>query len=220
MVEPAVETLRGQGPLGWSSASHPGAVVVPYLLVAGSIAAVPPEDLLLSDVFDMINTASWNKGVPDKGAWLVADESDVVAPLATASADPTDGLLLSSLLGDRLAHVSPPADDRARWLRIGRDLVTQRVDAIVTAKHRSAYQRAALPAGGCAEAIDLADGPGAGAAFVTEIRNRFPRHVAFRSELDRLLKSSPAAAQPATLDPPPVTRKRSCGPTAHGMTRR
>ena len=203
MVEPAVETLRGQGPLGWSSAAHPGAVVVPYLLVAGSIAAVPPEDLLLSDVFDMINTASWNKGVPDKGAWLVADESDVVAPLATASADPTDRLLLSSLLGDRLAHVSPPADDRARWLRIGRDLVTQRVDAIVTAKHRSAYQRAVLLAAGCAEAIDLADGPGAGAAFVTEIRNRFPRHVAFRSEVDRLLKSSPLLP-----NPPRSTRRR------------
>jgi len=201
-VDPAVEELQGQGPLGWSSPNHPGAVVVPYLIVAGSVAAVPPEDLLLSDVFDMINQAGWNENVPHKGAWFLGGEHRDHAPLSEVSPDPTGGLLLSALLGDRLDALSPPAGDRARWLQTGRVFVERRVDAVVSGKHRSAYRGAALVVAGCGEAIELAEGKGRGSTFVTGIRDRFPRHAAFRSELDRLSRSS------TLLENPPRSSRR------------
>ena len=91
---------------------------------------------------------------------------------------------------------------RERWLAVASRVVEQRVAAIVTAKHRRAYERAARLAVACGEAIALARDDGEGAAFVGEIRNRFPRHYAFRDELDRVTTHSPL------LPSPPLAKRR------------
>lgn len=68
--------------------------------------------------------------------------------------------------------------------------------AIVSAKHRGAYGRAARLAVACAEAIALARDRERGFAFVIGVRERFPRHHAFRSELDRATSASPYLPSP------------------------
>src|SRR5207245_2277216 len=52
----------------------------------------------------------------------------------------------------------------------------------------------------CAESVARRFGAPCGSAFGTEIRGRYPRHSAFRDELDRATRRSP-------LLPPPPRRK-------------
>ena len=68
-------------------------------------------------------------------------------------------------------------------------------------QHRGAYQRVAILAVAYAEALTLAGNPAGGAAFITGTRGRYPRHVAFRTELDRATRESP-------LLPAPPPRRR------------
>jgi hypothetical protein len=54
----------------------------------------------------------------------------------------------------------------------------------------------------CAEALGLTEGRDSGSAFVTGIRGRYPRHVAFRSALGKATRESPF------LPPPPPSKRR------------
>jgi hypothetical protein len=51
--------------------------------------------------------------------------------------------------------------------------------------------RAAQLAVACAEALALTEGPPAAARAITELRDRYPRHVAFRAALDAATTKSP-----------------------------
>lgn len=59
---------------------------------------------------------------------------------------------------------------------------------------RHAYELVARLVVGHAEA--LAPSGATGREFVVEFRTRYPRHVAFRRELDSLCASSPAVGRP------------------------
>jgi hypothetical protein len=110
------------------------------------------------------------------------------------------GRRLSMLLAERLASARAGDGEQDRWLTAVRSVVERRTAAVVEAKHRGAYERAASLVVACAEALALACGVPDGAALVTEIRCRYPRHYAFRDELDRATRRS-------TLLPPPPRRK-------------
>lgn len=64
------------------------------------------------------------------------------------------------------------------------------------AKHRGAYDRAAHLAVVCAETLALTEGPPAAAHTITKLRDRFPRHVAFRAALDAATTKSPVLPSP------------------------
>jgi len=64
----------------------------------------------------------------------------------------------------------------------------QRVDAIVGGKHRGSYDKAALLTVACAEVLRLRGDKAAADTLVNEVRNRFPRHRAFQSELETALQ--------------------------------
>jgi hypothetical protein len=171
-LAPALALLEAAPPLGWSGRGHPGPVVVPYLLAAAGCGGPPGRDVpLLAEQF---------QGIDGDGDG--------------------DERRLSRLLAERLA--SAPAGDAERelWLTTVRSVVERRAAAVVEAKHRGAYKRAASLVVACAEALALARGVPDGSAFVTEIRGRYPRHYAFRDELDRATRRSP-------LLPPPPRRK-------------
>ena len=114
---------------------------------------------------------------------------------------PAEKRLPSFLLGAAISARPGSQHERDSWLARAADLVEERVDAIVSAKHRGAYERAARLAVSCGEAIALARDRDRGFAFVIEARERFPRHHAFRSELDRATEASPYL-------PAPPRRKR------------
>ncbi|MCA1697495.1 MAG: hypothetical protein LC790_00735 [Actinobacteria bacterium] len=198
-VDQALELAEEAGPLGWSHGAHPGPIVVPYLLVAAtgprirpelliaaSFSGAPPQDdePLLAQELEHIDVRGWVGG----GDW---DREPAELPLEDRYRGiPTDKLLPSYLLGTAIAARPGSQRERDRWLDRAAALVEERVGAIVGAKHRGAYERAARLAVACGEAIALARDRDRGFAFVIEARERFPRHHAFRSELDRATNAS------------------------------
>ena len=67
------------------------------------------------------------------------------------------------------------------------DVATKRVNAIVGEQHRKSYGKAATLVAACAEALKARGEGAAATAFVNDVRNRFPRHRAFLSDLNAAL---------------------------------
>jgi len=196
-IESAVERLSAAPALGWSARDHPGPIVVPYLLVAATGMGGPPEqeESLLAQAFEQIDVHGW----VDAGDHLqVAFDDEIDQSLIDShfrSID-RDELLPSCLLAGRLERRRSSSADRARWLSVARCAVEERVAAVVDAKHRAAYQRVARMAVACAESFALADEQSAGAAWLDGVRARYPRHYAFRAEVDAAARASPFLPSP------------------------
>jgi hypothetical protein len=189
-TDTAATALAGSDPLSWSDPDHPGPIVWPYLVAASVAPAVPPADTKLGQQFAAIDTAGrWYDGT----ALDPPDDGSGGAPVAPAR--------LSVLLARHIADHPGSPQRRQQWLDVTRGVVDQRVDAVVSNKHRGAYQRVAVLTVAYAEALALAGDQAAAATFLTEIRGRYPRHVAFRDELDRATATSP-------LLPAPPARRR------------
>lgn len=210
-VDQALEVAKAAGPLGWSHGGHPGPIIVPYLLVAATGPEIRPELLiaagspyapaeldepLLAQELERIDRDGWVGG----GDW--DDEPGGLSLDERYRGIPADKRLPSFLLAAAIGAHPASRRERDRWLGCAAELVEERVNAIVSAKHRGAYERAARLAVACGEAIALASDRDRGFAFVIEARERFPRHHAFRSELDRATEASPY------LPPPPRRRSR------------
>lgn len=193
-VQPAIDLLDAAGPLGWSRA-HPGPIVVPYLLVAASRAPTAADfrSMLLFESLEGADRAgwpgrAWHGDEPDRPPW-----EDQTPPEDSFRAIPTDELVLSLQLVEQMAAHPPTRHERERWMQVARGAVEQRRDAIVGAQHRGAYDRAARLICACAEALSLHAGDDAqvGGAFVADAHRRWPRHSAFRRELDAAAAASP-----------------------------
>jgi len=173
-VEPALTLLETAAPLGWSDRRHPGPVVVPYLLLAGT-GSPPPDGTLLAEQLAAVDRPA--------SRYLESPEE---------SPEPRLAVLLASRLAER-----PVAEaERERLLAVAQAAVEKRVAAVVGAKYRGAYERVARLVIACAEALALGTGASDGAAFVAEIRSRYPRHYAFRAELDGATRASPLLPAP------------------------
>ena len=181
-IDDASALLRRSDPLGWSRSDHPGPAVVPVLLIAatapdaGKADYLPAATALLSTVDE-----------PDRRELVHALDPDDDSGLAESEAL----VELSALLCARAATASGTPKQRARWLCDARAATDARVAAIVTAKHRGAYDRAAQLATAHAEAVAALDGTSAATAILTALRDRYPRHVAFRSALEGAIRRSP-----------------------------
>lgn len=201
-IESAVERLAAAAPLGWQTREHPGQIVIPYLLVAATGMGGPPQpqESLLAQAFDQIDAHGW---VDAADRYHAASDEEIEQSLIDSRfrAIDRDELLPSGLLAARLARDTSSAAERARQLAAARGAVEQRVAAVVAGKHRGAYQRVAQVAVACAEALALAEEQRAGAAWLDEIRARYPRHYALRAEID-------AAARRSPYLPSPVAKRR------------
>jgi hypothetical protein len=192
-IDTAAAALAVSDPLGWSGPDHPGSVVWPVLLAAAVAPVVPAAQTQLGRQFAAIDTADRWYGY----SGLEFDDGDDDADRPPAVPLPR----LSSLLACHIADRPGSPRQRQQWLAAARSVVDRRVDAVVGNKHRGAYQRVAVLAVAYAEAQALAADQAAGAAFVSATRSRYPRHVAFRDELDRATAASP-------LLPAPPSRRR------------
>lgn len=177
-IDDAVAMLERADPLGWSRADHPGPVVVPFLLIAATAGARADEDCVpgASAMLLAVDAPDWREP-----AYRLDDDDDDRD--ARGDRDPVSEL--SALLAAHAALTPGTPEQRARWLAQARDTADARISAIVIAKHRSAYDRAALLATACAEAVAVTDGAAAAATMLVNLRGRYPRHTAFRSALDR-----------------------------------
>jgi hypothetical protein len=177
-LAPAIAALTGSEPLGWHRASHPGPVVLPFLWAAATGTAPTADSGHLGKAFTAIDGdpdalprfEDWP--TPDGGRATGADRPEPAAPS------------LSGLLGDVIRRLPPDATQRERWMTTATAVVDARVNAIVSGKHRGAYARAASLAFAHAESLAALDRQADAHAYLAGIRARYPRHVAFRGELD------------------------------------
>jgi hypothetical protein len=92
-------------------------------------------------------------------------------------------LALADLLVVALNRMTIPTGKRWSYLDAGATLAADAVKRIVENKDRRRYSQAASIAVAHAEAVAIAQGRAAGDAAAEAAQSRYPRHVAYRSEL-------------------------------------
>jgi tetratricopeptide (TPR) repeat protein len=95
---------------------------------------------------------------------------------------------LGTLLCQLLAQRKPDTAQRERWLHAARAGVGLFTKRIVGGQQRRSYDRAARLATACAEALICA---GEDRFYLESVRGAYPRHVAFRREVDTAQAKSP-----------------------------
>ncbi|MGA1871467.1 MAG: hypothetical protein ACMUJM_23315 [bacterium] len=91
-----------------------------------------------------------------------------------------------------LSKLTITKSQKEEWFQFIQKIATSRVDHIVSNKHRKAYARAAETMGGYMECLILNEQKNKAIDFLNLNRNqKYSRFPAFRSEVDRVLKSSP-----------------------------
>ena len=189
-LDRAAVALTGSDPRGWPSPTHPGLVVLPCLWVAATAAEPPPaEGSHWGQAFAAIDLNG--QMLHD---WQLDDVSD---DDRTGRGDVDDPSTTNTPLTELLTHaiLDRPAGPaaRRRWLATAATTVEERVDTVVGNKHRKAYARVASLAVAHAEALAVAGKASDGRAYLTGIREKYPRHTAFRSELDTAINTSTLA---------------------------
>lgn len=149
---------------------HPvsSSVMVPYLLVSASNAFAGGQE-----------TAHW--------AHKYLKNVDRGTPMFWRTGEPgQEGIpQLSELFASRIrAETADPAAVESR-LEAALAQLGREVDAIVSNKRRDEYQKAAEWLADGALALSLAHGGEAGVPWFRDWSARYPRHVAFRKELER-----------------------------------
>lgn len=165
-VERATELLSQ--PTAQREREVSGSILIPYLLVSASKSLDGAGDAVswANDYLNNVNRSSGLYGRPGKlDREGIPKLSELFA--ARICAETTEPMALESRLEAALGQ-------------LGRD-----VDAVVSGKRRGEYQKAAEWLADGALARSLAHGENAGLSWFREWFTRYPRHVAFRRELER-----------------------------------
>lgn len=213
----AASRLREAPPLGWSDAGHPGRVAVPGLLGAAlGVEALPPAPSRLAELWEaMARPARWGAAGfawEDPSRFVVADhelgDDDAGGQGSSrGSAHP----LFGQAMMDTLRRSPLPPSGVEEVLTLLSDVAHDRVEAIVRARHRNAYARAAKLVAAVAEGRALAGGRAEARRVIEEIRQEFGRFYAFRGELDAAVAGSTVLG-PEYLPPGKRTARRRRGP--------
>ena len=158
--------------LGWSSSHNPQGVVVSCFLVhmSGTLPGKLPPNL----------TQLWH--------WELQNSTGFVS---WHSADAGEASLLTRLQRAYTAYlpvVSLPSDQQAHLLSWCLDVAQRRIDAIVGNQHRGSYDKAALLLAACTELLRLQGKAQQAAGLLDDVRQRFPRHRAFQTELQAAVR--------------------------------
>jgi len=147
-------------------------VLLPYLLAAA--CAGPTHDGWAGT-----RAARLLSGVDDPQAWnWTTTPADVPATSCPS---------LSALLADRIVHVPEPPERRMVLLEAARRAIENEVDAAVVGQHRARYAEMAHLVACGAEALRLEEDDRSARTYIRMVRDRYPRHAAFRRELGRAL---------------------------------
>jgi hypothetical protein len=181
-------------PLRDADASPAAETLIPSLLTAG-VDATSRERFADSVIAELLKGAD---AQIDRGRFRSPftyrfDEDDHAAELAR---DAGGDLELGDALAQALGRVVIPTSKRRRYLEAGTELTADAVARIVENKSRWRYPQAAAFAVAQAEAIAISKGQAAGDAAADNAQSRYPRHVAYRSELMSARKRSPFLTSP------------------------
>jgi len=166
------QTAAKEPVLGWSSSeSTQGLVLVFFLvLLSGKSSGALPGNL----------EKLWQQKLADSSGYGYSSGS----PLAKR---------LEAAYTELFSHIPLNTDQQAEVLSWCLDTANRRVDAIVGGQHRGSYDKAAMLTAACAETLRLRGEKAQASALLIAVRERFPRHRAFQSELNgavRLMQQS------------------------------
>ncbi len=162
--------------LGWSSSSSDQALVLSFLLV---LLGRQPREALPPNLEALWQ---WSLQITALGGsrYGLATENELVL-----RADRIYAEYLTEEAGDGRLHLE--AREEEAYLAWCLDVARRRVEAIVANQYRKSYGKAANLTVACAEVLRQRGDVGAADAWVRDIRERFPRHRAFQSELQAAL---------------------------------
>jgi len=170
----AMETHTITG-VGWSASDHIGYSAYTLLLLALlDPPALPPAGSQLAALLSTLEGRASSHGLNT----IMPTGGDL-------------GVDIPALLIARLTGMPSRKEGQSVYLDATRQIAYRRVEGIVGGQHRSAYDRAALIAVALAEAVKLSGHPGEAATIPRELVARFPRHSAFRGELQTAWRQSP-----------------------------
>ncbi|MHB8509297.1 MAG: hypothetical protein ACYDGR_11710 [Candidatus Dormibacteria bacterium] len=174
LLDEAVDQAR-RAKREWGSSEHPVSVVIPSLLAA----ATGCRDLSGSAI------AACFAGIDQESRHAQQWGLRADSPDADVNQQPGAGESLSPRLTDMIRQrlsTAWPQDDREHWLADAKELTLMSVASVLGATQRHSYQRVARYVAACGAAIAI--NGGSGDEFVAGIVASYPRHVAFRRELE------------------------------------
>ncbi len=151
--------------LGWSGSDSAQGVVVPFFL---ALLSGPPPEALPANVAQVWQQALENYTA--SGRWREQEENPFLKHLAR-------------VYQELLSNASTSPGQQESFLAWCVEITKQRVNAIVSSQHRGSYDKAAVLTVACAEVLQRRGQKQRGDALLNEVRERFPRHRAFQTEL-------------------------------------
>ncbi|OPX83618.1 MAG: hypothetical protein A4E53_04566 [Pelotomaculum sp. PtaB.Bin104] len=164
--EQAYQLCQNKAALGWTYGINPKGLAIPFFLVllAGEIklAATPNLEKL------------WNEAVD-----VACDDGSIDLRKH-----------FQQVMDDVFNHIQLPEKDETKYLEWCISEAGLRVGAIVGEKHRQSYHKAANLLVAVAEVLARRERKKEGASLLGKYRQKYPRHRAFREELDAALAIS------------------------------
>jgi hypothetical protein len=160
--------------LGWSSSDNVQGLVTPFFLVllSGKLPGALPSNL----------AQLWQAGLRRTigfGYWDTEnEEEEEPAPERDLPKR------LERAYADALSAASLSKSKQQEFLSWCLEVAQKRTQAIVGGQHRGSYGKAAVLIAACVETLQLRGRGEEAAALLDDVRNQFPRHRAFQSELD------------------------------------
>lgn len=186
-LDAAVKEIRdrpassGHPLVGAADASVAAEVLIPILLVAG-VDATRHQGFTGSVLAEQLEATEALVGRTQHSSfsrYRFDEDDDHNGETRPGRTDVT----LTDLLVQALNRLTVPDGKRRSYLDTGATLGVEAVKQIVENKNRRRYPQAAALAVGYAEAVAIAHGQAAGDAAAESAQSRYPRHVAYRSEL-------------------------------------
>ncbi len=189
-LEAAFERAGGIRALGWSMGERAGALLFAAILSFLSLQRIEEAVTVrrLLERYADSGDKPWDVIPEEKDGGQKSEEGEEVGGGAGISEEILRGLRSAAAGGEH----NPAVTERNRsYLGWAVRLARRRIDAIVSNKHRGAYDRAAQVLGALAECCIVTGNRRKGRDLVVEFRNRkYNRHSAFRREVDRVVASS------------------------------
>jgi len=169
----AVASMSPSKALGWSLGNSPNAILVPFFLYA----RWDHEKKLSANIADLWKDAT---DVPIRFGEFFEEDS--------TSGDL--GLRLRVHLENVLRESPIPEKEREEYLKAAEKVAFKRVDGIVGEKHRKSYWKAAQLLLAVAETYWSNSRVGEGQKLVSGFKEKYNRHSAFKTELQKAVKKS------------------------------
>ncbi|MEW5900734.1 MAG: hypothetical protein AB1715_04645 [Acidobacteriota bacterium] len=180
--ESAAVLLGKSKPLGWSSGEDPGALGVPFFLLAKwnqGKKLTANLSSLWNGATDPALTISWEN-----------DEWNGDEDRAGNRAPAKPGSRFRKYLEGVLKEMPLQAAAKEEYFVLAEKIALKRIEAIVGNKRRKSYWKAAELLLAVAEVHWSNDRPDKGRAIIARVKDKYRRHSAFRGELRNMAKKS------------------------------